>query len=79
MKDGRTIHEIIGMWPTRAVLASRLGVKTDRVHKWAAQQRIPAEFQQAVLDLAREAGFDLTASELVSAAAMRAGRSEEAA
>lgn len=61
----KNISTLIAAWPTRAMLASDLGLSVDRVHKWAQSGTIPARYQLGVLEAATRRAIPLTADELV--------------
>lgn len=67
MKHTNPINTLIKKWPTRADLAADLGVKVDRVHKWAQSGSIPQEFMLSVVNAAKKRGFDLTADDMIKA------------
>lgn len=52
MAENFTIRDLIAEWPTRKALADEIGANTDAVHKWAASNRIPSDWQAAVVEAA---------------------------
>lgn len=78
MSNPETIEDILRLWPTRRALADRIGLKVDRVHKWASAGTIPARYQQSVLRAAADAGIDLSAERLIAAQANAPGGMEAA-
>lgn len=72
-----TFRELIALWPSRSEFAEDLGVSAARVHKWAVDRPIRAEFFARILAAAQERGFDVTADDLVRISADRAVRSPE--
>lgn len=72
MKRPTSIRDIIGLWPSRADLASDISVPTsvvtaDRVHWWVRSSSIPPKFHSRILDAAARRGFPLTADDVVRA------------
>lgn len=65
MEKVSTVTELVGLWPSRRELAEDVGVMTDRVHKWAKANAIPAGFHLAVLNAAARRGFAVTAEDMV--------------
>lgn len=51
------VRSFIALWPTRADLASEIGVSKEVVHKWAQRGSIPAEHHLAVFNAAARRGF----------------------
>jgi DNA-binding transcriptional regulator YiaG len=56
-----SIRTLIELWPTRKELAADLGVTTDRVHKWAQGNTIPAKFHLSVIRSANRRNLPVTA------------------
>ena len=52
------ITKLIDRWDTRRELADAIGADVAAVHKWAANGRIPATWQGAVVRAAQEAGME---------------------
>lgn len=67
MTKNNPVHQIIGRWPRRADLAGDIGVKVDRVHKWASSGVIPPGFQAAVVQAAMSRGIKVTPEEMLEA------------
>lgn len=65
MNQFSSIRDLIDAWPTRSALADDLGVKVDRVHKWARANRIPVDHLGAVLRAAHARGFEISADRLI--------------
>ena len=65
MEKLSTVTELIGLWPSRRELAEDVGVMTDRVHKWAQANAIPARFHQRILESAKSREFAVSAELLV--------------
>lgn len=65
MTEPSTITALIDLWPARRDLAADIGVMTDRVHKWAKSNAIPARFHLRVVMAAEERGFPVTAELMV--------------
>lgn len=61
---------VIRMWPTKALMASDLGVKQSRVEKWYVRDAIPAEFWVVLIQTADRGGLDLTYQDLAELAAL---------
>ena len=59
------IKNLIDMWPSRRVLADEVGVNTDRVHKWALNNAIPAGFHARVIERGVARGFPIDADLIV--------------
>lgn len=60
-----SICTVIDLWPTRRDMAADIGVSTDRVHKWAKANAIPARFHLRVLEAATRRAFPVSAELLV--------------
>ena len=58
MTKKSSIRELIDAWPTRKALADEIGANVEAVHKWAASNRIPSDWQSAVIDAASRLGLD---------------------
>lgn len=65
MTQPHSITALIDLWPTRRQLADDVGVMTDRVHKWAKSNAIPARFHLRVVRAGAERGFPVSADLLV--------------
>lgn len=66
------ITNLINRWETRQHLASDLGAKVAAVHKWAKADRIPSNWQSAVVRAAQAKGFEeITADWMLEAHATR--------
>lgn len=65
MTEPQSITALIDLWPARRDLASDVGVMTDRVHKWAKYNAIPARFHLRVVTAAESRGFPVTAELIV--------------
>ncbi len=65
MEHPSSVTELVDLWPSRRELAWDVGVMTDRVHKWAKVNAIPAGFHNAVLTAAAKRGFAVTAEDMV--------------
>lgn len=61
MTEPMSITALIDLWPARRDLAADVGVMTDRVHKWAKSNAIPARFHLRVVKAAESRGFPVTA------------------
>lgn len=62
-----THREIIGLWPTRVILARELGVSDGLVHAWHRRDSIPTRYWQGLAKVARDRGLiDITADLLAS-------------
>ena len=57
------VRDIISLWPTRRELADEIGAKVAAVHKWAAANRIPSDWQYKVVQAANRRGFTEVTSE----------------
>jgi hypothetical protein len=75
MDQFSNIAAVIDLWPTRAALASDIGVTPDRVHKWAQKSAVPARFQSCLLDAGLARGFKLDADLIVRLHSVPAVRS----
>jgi hypothetical protein len=64
-------QEIINRWPSRRALAEDVGVNLYAVHHWHNRNRIPAEYDAALLVAAGRRGIALGFEELVMARAKR--------
>lgn len=53
----RKITALINLWPTRRTLADEIGANEAAVHKWAANNRIPSDWQARVVRAARRRGW----------------------
>lgn len=51
------IRNLIDRWGNRAKLADEIGANVATVHKWAKADRIPAQWQEAVVHAAQARGF----------------------
>ena len=51
------IKYLINRWDSRAKLANEIGANVAAVHKWAAKNRIPTKWQEAVVSAAQANGF----------------------
>lgn len=60
MTEPSTVTALIDLWPARRDLAADIGVMTDRVHKWAKSNAIPARFHLRVLQAAELRGFPVS-------------------
>lgn len=69
MDEISTFGELIALWPSRDDLATDLGVKKDRVHKWVQNNTIPAGFWRDLLAAAARRGIPLSADVMVTLAA----------
>jgi hypothetical protein len=84
MEKSYTPRDIINLWPTRAALAEDISaviattVSSGKVHKWAANQSIPAMYHDAVVRAAHRRGYDLSAERLMAAHAFRPKRAAPA-
>jgi hypothetical protein len=65
MSNPSSIRSVIDLWPTRRDMAADMQVSTDRVHKWAKANAIPARFHLRVIEAATARGFPVTADLLV--------------
>jgi ketopantoate reductase len=72
MEKISTVKQMIDLWPMRSVMADDLRalglreINVGRVHKWAANNAIPAKYHNGVLLAAKARGFSVTADLLVS-------------
>lgn len=57
MEDRKEITELIDRWKPRNSLAKATGANVEAVHKWAAANRIPSDWQHLVIRAAQEAGY----------------------
>lgn len=57
MSNISSIRELIDAWPTRKALADEVGANVEAVHKWASVNRIPADWQAAVIVAALNMGL----------------------
>lgn len=55
--DLSSIAGLIDAWPTRKALAEKIGANPESVHKWAASNRIPSDWQAAVIRAAQAMGL----------------------
>lgn len=69
MEQISTPRDLVSLWPSRAEFADDLGVSVERVHKWAQQGGIRAEFFQSILAAAVRRGLAVTAEDLCRIAA----------
>ena len=58
MSEKSSIRELIDTWPTRKALADEIGANVEAVHKWAAANRIPSDWQAAVIVAALRIGMN---------------------
>ena len=73
MKSLSSISEVINLWPTRDALRLAMlphlgddsGLTTDRNHKWASADRVPAPHHQALIKAAQDYGIAHVTAELV--------------
>ena len=65
MEQLLTFRDVIDRWPSRIDFARDLGVKLDRVHKWAQPGgNIRAEFFLRITQMAEQRGLVVTADDL---------------
>ena len=57
MTEHSHIKDLIDTWPTRKALAEQIGANVDAVHKWAATNRIPSDWQARVIKAAQACGL----------------------
>lgn len=57
MEQSSPIRDLIDAWPTRKALAEQIGANVEAVHKWAASNRIPSDWQAAVVTAAQARGL----------------------
>lgn len=57
MNSQTPITDLINSFPTRRILADRVGAQVDAVHKWAQKDRIPSDFQARVVLAAQDIGL----------------------
>lgn len=57
MTEKPQITALINEWKPRKALSDEIGASLDVVHKWAASNRIPTEWQRSVLAAARRKGL----------------------
>jgi hypothetical protein len=57
MSEHSHIKDLIDTWPTRKALAEQIGANVDAVHKWAATNRIPSDWQARVIKAAQACGL----------------------
>jgi len=57
MSKQTPITDLIDEWKPRRALADAIGVKLATVHKWAASNRIPSEWQAQVVRAAQDKGL----------------------
>lgn len=66
-ESGQAITDLISHWETRKALALEIGASNVAVHRWAERNRLPAEWQQSVIEAAHRRGMTwVTAAWLVS-------------
>lgn len=51
------IKDLINRWTPRSKLAEEIGANLATVHKWAEADRIPAQWQAAVIRAAQARGY----------------------
>jgi len=61
-----SIRALIDTWPSRKEFAADVGVKVDRVQKWAQTGSIPARFHGRIIRAGALRGVVVTADDLVS-------------
>src|SRR5436305_9995299 len=66
---GTPAERVIRRFGGQSALAALLGRRQSTVEHWAATGRIPAQWQQRLIGLARERGLALEAKDLVEAQA----------
>jgi hypothetical protein len=64
MEQISTIKELLGLWPSRQIIAVDVGAKLDAVHKWPLTNSIPSRYHAALLESAVRNGVALTAEKL---------------
>lgn len=64
MTEISSIKNVIGLWPSRKVLADEIETTVGRVNKWAQTGSIPARFHARLLRSAVARGIHLTAEDL---------------
>lgn len=57
MDTKKHITTLIDAWPRRKDFADAIGANVDAVHKWAAANRIPSDWQAIVVDAAQQSGM----------------------
>ena len=68
MQKKHEITTLIDEWKPRRLLADEIGANIASVHKWAAANRIPSEWQGSVIKAAQAKGLDgVTADWMVAA------------
>lgn len=53
----KPISEMVAEWPSRRAFAEDVGARLDAVHKWVANERIPAGWQSAAVAAAQRKGL----------------------
>ena len=61
----KSFPDVIGLWGSRADMASDIGATTEAVRKWEERKLIPAEWWLAILETATAQKAGLTAEMLV--------------
>lgn len=63
-----SITDLINLWPSRRTLAEEIGATEAAVHKWAANSRIPSDWQARVVRAAQKRGhLGITAAWMIEA------------
>lgn len=57
MNEKHAITDLIDTWKPRQLLADQIGANLAAVHKWAAANRIPSDWQAAVIRAAQANGM----------------------
>jgi predicted PhzF superfamily epimerase YddE/YHI9 len=58
------VYHLIKQWPSRAVLADDVGVRTGTVNQWARRNTIPAKYHVPVLRSAASRAIEIDAQRL---------------
>lgn len=67
MSEKNKITGLIDKWKPRQLLADEIGANLATVHKWAAANRIPADWQGPVVRAAQAKGLsDITGDWMVN-------------